>query len=69
MSDYRVDLSCMLESESQAWQSAGSEEVLALWCWVMGAGGREEVLGFARMLLPWRTVWMTIASVDTLRGG
>jgi hypothetical protein len=38
----------MLESESQAWQSAGSEEVLALWCWVLGAGGREEVLGFAR---------------------
>lgn len=57
----------MLESGRQAWQSAGSEEVLVLGCWVLGVGGREEVVEGARMLLPSRTVWMTIASVDTLR--
>lgn len=38
----------MLESGSQAWQSAGSEEVLVLGCWVVCVGGQEEVLGFAR---------------------
>ena len=34
----------------------------------LAVGGNEEVLGLARLLLPSRTVWMTIASIDTSRG-
>jgi hypothetical protein len=64
----RPDLSCMLESGSQqVWQSAGSEEMLVLWVlgWCVSVG-RRSCFDLLEMLLPSRTVWMTIASVGTL---